>query len=104
MILICFCLLIFTIIASPGHNTLGAEHELEISHLAAILTGDEIYPYFDAVNVRQTARTLALSSESSYRFERKVDQEMIEPASKRAANLIRDIAGGTEESFKDVGT
>ena len=60
--------------------------------------------YFDAVNVRQTARTLALSSESSYRFERKVDQEMIEPASKRAANLIRDIAGGTEESFKDVGT
>ncbi len=45
--------------------------------------------------VRRTSRTLGLSSDSSYRFERGVDVAGVLKASQRAAVLIREIAGGT---------
>lgn len=50
---------------------------------------------FDPVSVRRTARRLGLSSESSYRFERGVDYDGVEWASRRAAQLIVELAGGT---------
>jgi phenylalanyl-tRNA synthetase beta chain len=50
--------------------------------------------YFLPASVRRTARTLNLPSDSSYRFERGVDPGMILAASNRAAELIREIAGG----------
>ena len=50
--------------------------------------------YFDPVTVRTASRRLALPSESSFRFERIVDVEMIELASKRTAELIVAVAGG----------
>jgi phenylalanyl-tRNA synthetase beta chain len=50
--------------------------------------------YFSPVSVRRTARTLGLPSDASYRFERGVDPEMILPGSARAAELMREIAGG----------
>lgn len=50
--------------------------------------------YFDPVSIRTTSRKLALPSEASYRFERTVDVEMIDWASKRTAQLITQIAGG----------
>ena len=46
-------------------------------------------------NVRRTARALRLSSDSSYRFERGVDIAGVERASRRAARLILEVAGGT---------
>jgi phenylalanyl-tRNA synthetase beta chain len=57
--------------------------------------------YFQPSSVRRTARTLNLPSDASYRFERGVDPEMILPASKRAAELMREIAGG--KPAKDIG-
>jgi phenylalanyl-tRNA synthetase beta chain len=56
--------------------------------------------YFLPASVRRTARTLNLPSDSSYRFERGVDPGMILAASDRAAELIREIAGGVPA--KDV--
>ena len=50
--------------------------------------------YFDPVSVRTTSRRLALPSEASFRFERTVDVEMIDFASKRTAQLITQVAGG----------
>lgn len=50
---------------------------------------------FDPVSVRRTARRLGLSSESSYRFERGVDYDGVEWASRRAVQLILELAGGT---------
>jgi len=50
---------------------------------------------FDPLSVRRTARQLNLHSESSYRFERGVDPVGVEWASKRAAQLICELAGGT---------
>jgi phenylalanyl-tRNA synthetase beta chain len=49
--------------------------------------------YFLPSSVRRTARTLNLPSDASYRFERRVDPGMILPASQRAAELMREIAG-----------
>ena len=50
--------------------------------------------FFKPVSVRKTSRRLALPSESSYRFERTVDIEMVDWASKRTARLITQVAGG----------
>ena len=49
---------------------------------------------FDPVSVRRTGRRLALSSDSSYRFERGVDFDTVDWASRRAVSLILQLAGG----------
>jgi len=59
--------------------------------------------YFDPVSVRRTSRKLGLSSESSYRFERKVDMGMILPASHRACGMIVNCAGGSIGATEDAG-
>ncbi|HYJ04478.1 MAG TPA: phenylalanine--tRNA ligase subunit beta, partial [Chthoniobacterales bacterium] len=50
--------------------------------------------YFSPSSIRRTARRLNLPSDASYRFERRVDPAMILPASQRATELIRELAGG----------
>ena len=50
--------------------------------------------YFDPVSVRRTSRRLALPSEAAFRFERKVDIDAVDWASKRTAQLITQVAGG----------
>ena len=54
--------------------------------------------YFRPGSIRRTARKLNLPSDSSYRFERGVDPAMILPASRRATELIREVAGGNPSS------
>jgi len=49
---------------------------------------------FDPLSIRTTARALALMSESSFRFERRVDPCTTDWASRRACQLIAQIAGG----------
>ena len=49
--------------------------------------------YFNPVSIRKTARSLALSSDASYRFERGVDVENLLPALNRVAQLLQDLAG-----------
>ncbi len=50
---------------------------------------------FASLSVRATARSLKLHSPSSYRFERKVDRQWLEWASRRGCELIQKVAGGT---------
>jgi len=50
---------------------------------------------FDPVSIRRTGRRLALSSDSSYRFERGVDHDTVDWAARRALQLILQLAGGT---------
>jgi phenylalanyl-tRNA synthetase beta chain len=50
--------------------------------------------YFDPVSVRTTSRKLGLPSEAAFRFERIVDIEKIDWASKRTAQLIIQVGGG----------
>ena len=49
---------------------------------------------FDCYNVRRTSKKLNLSTESSYRFERTVDEELASFAAKRALSLIQELTGG----------
>jgi phenylalanyl-tRNA synthetase beta chain len=49
---------------------------------------------FSPLSVRGTSRKLKLRSDSSYRFERGVDPEGIDWASRRACELILDLCGG----------
>ncbi|MDB6029874.1 MAG: pheT [Verrucomicrobiales bacterium] len=50
--------------------------------------------YFQSTNIRRTSKLLGLRSESSYRFERGADINIAEWASRRAAQLILETAGG----------
>lgn len=59
---------------------------------------------FDSMSIRKTARALGLHSPSSYRFERPLDPERTEWASRRCAELILELAGGTlHPGLIDVG-
>ncbi len=68
----------------------GLETEVSESTTSVLLESAE----FESTSVRRTSRVLGLSSDSSYRFERGVDPEGVEWASRRAARLIRETAGG----------
>lgn len=50
--------------------------------------------YFDPTIIRQTAKALQLSTDSSYRFERGVDPEQQEWAAARAAQLMVELGSG----------
>jgi phenylalanyl-tRNA synthetase beta chain len=54
--------------------------------------------YFNPVWVRKTAKRHTLSTDSSFRFERGVDPNNTIYALKRAALLIKEVAGGTISS------
>lgn len=58
--------------------------------------------YFVPGNIRRTSRTLGISSDSSYRFERGVNRAAVRGASRRAADLIVELAGGTIGAFKET--
>ncbi len=50
--------------------------------------------HFNPANIRRTSKRLGLRSDSSYRFERGADAGICDWASRRAAQLISDLAGG----------
>ena len=50
---------------------------------------------FNYANIRRTSKKLKIATDSSYRFERDLSDETAEIVSKRAAQLILEIAGGT---------
>ena len=50
--------------------------------------------YFSPVSIRRTSKTLGLSTEASYRFERGIDPNVCVYASNRAADLMAELAGG----------
>ena len=59
---------------------------------------------FSPLSIRSTARQLNLHSPSSYRFERGVDPEAIDWASRRCCELILELAGGElAKGVIDVG-
>ncbi|MGA0443742.1 MAG: phenylalanine--tRNA ligase subunit beta [Flavobacteriaceae bacterium] len=54
--------------------------------------------YFDPVSIRKTAKLHGLSTDASFRFERGIDPEIGIYALKRAALLIKKVAGGVVSS------
>ena len=58
--------------------------------------------YFTPQGIRRTSRRTALTSDSSYRFERGVDPQGVLTASAFAVKLILETAGGTAEASTQV--
>lgn len=71
----------------------GAESEISAATVDILLESGQFAP----LAVRTAARELALSSGSSFRFERGPDPEAVEWASRRAAGMILELAGGRLE-------
>ncbi|NBC03260.1 MAG: phenylalanine--tRNA ligase subunit beta, partial [Bacteroidetes bacterium] len=51
--------------------------------------------YFSPSSIRKTSKSLALQTDSSYRFERGIDPSIQQKAAWRAAELIAELTGGT---------
>ncbi len=68
----------------------GADTEVSPATTELLIESAEFAP----ISIRATARRLNLHSDSSYRFERGVDPEGVDWASRRACELIVDLAGG----------
>ena len=68
----------------------GSDTEISFSSRNILLEA----AWFDPISVRRTAKALGLRTEASYRFERGTDPEMAELASRRASELIQQVAGG----------
>ena len=50
--------------------------------------------YFDPISIRKSAKRHGLNTDASFRFERGIDIENVEFSLRRAAALIKEIAGG----------
>ena len=50
--------------------------------------------YFNPISIRKSAKRHGLNTDASFRFERSIDIENVEYSLKRAALLIKEIAGG----------
>ncbi|NCX99121.1 MAG: phenylalanine--tRNA ligase subunit beta, partial [Planctomycetia bacterium] len=68
----------------------GADSEIAAATTDVLIESAQFAP----LPVRAAARSLALASASSYRFERGPDPAMVDWASRRAAALILELAGG----------
>ena len=68
----------------------GADSEISFSTKNLLIES----AWFDPISVRRTSKALGLRTEASLRFERGVDSELAEFASRRAAELIQQLAGG----------
>jgi phenylalanyl-tRNA synthetase beta chain len=66
--------------------------DTEVSEMTATILLEDAY--FDPISIRKTSRKLSLPSEAAFRFERTVDIETVDWASKRTAQLITQVAGG----------
>ncbi len=51
--------------------------------------------YFNPSSIRKSSRTLGMSTDAAFRFERGIDPEGVTRALDRAAQLIADLSGGT---------
>ncbi|HXT87507.1 MAG TPA: phenylalanine--tRNA ligase subunit beta, partial [Verrucomicrobiae bacterium] len=76
----------------------GAESEISFSTKTLLLES----AWFEPVSIRRASKALGLRTEASTRFERGADIEMAEFASRRAAELIQQLAGGEISGAIDI--
>lgn len=67
----------------------GTRSEVDDSTIEVLLES----AYFEPLLVRRAARALGIASESSYRFEREADWQMVEKAAQRVLHLLQQHAG-----------
>ena len=78
----------------------GADSEVSETTVDVVIEAAE----FAQMSIRATARALKLHSPASYRFERPIDPQGTDYASKRCCQLIMELAGGVlDQGMIDVG-
>jgi len=80
-------------------GVMGGEHSEITDTTTSVLLESA---WFQPSSIRRTAKTLGLSTDASYRFERGVDMESVEWALDRATSLIVALAGGTIKERVDA--
>src|SRR6202142_579322 len=68
----------------------GGDSEIRLASRNILLES----AWFDPISIRRTSKALGLRTEAAVRFERGGDLEMAELASRRAVELIQQVAGG----------
>ncbi|HEX4999478.1 MAG TPA: phenylalanine--tRNA ligase subunit beta [Terriglobia bacterium] len=68
----------------------GADSEISLKSTNVFLES----AWFDPMTIRKAARALGMNTEASYRFERGADIGVVRAACDRAAEMIRQLAGG----------
>ncbi len=68
----------------------GVDTEISVNTVDVLIES----AHFDPANNRRTSKALSLPSESSYRFQRRVDPSGTVRAADRAAQLMADLCGG----------
>jgi len=81
-------------------GVMGGEDSQVRAHTEDILLESA---YFDPLSIQRTSRRTGLSTESSCRFERRVDPSGVKKALDRASLLIQTIAGGELENRVEAG-
>ena len=79
------------VVAALGIGTLSKNSEIKEDTSNILLES----AYFNPTAIRLTSKRLGLHTESSHRFERGADIEILVRALERAASLIAELAGGT---------
>ncbi|MGI9518625.1 MAG: phenylalanine--tRNA ligase subunit beta, partial [Pirellulaceae bacterium] len=78
----------------------GAETEVSDNTVNVLIEA----AHFNPLSIRATARKLNLHSAASFRFERTINSENIDWASRRCCELLQQLAGGEiADGFIDVG-
>ena len=78
----------------------GVDSEISAASTDVLIEAADFAP----LSIRSTSRSLILPSDSSFRFERGVDPEAVDWASRRCCQLILELAGGTlAKGVLDVG-
>ena len=76
----------------------GQNSEIDVNTTDIVLES----AYFDPTSIRRTAKTLGLSTDASYRFERGVDPGNVLNALDRATELILSLVPGSAAAGRDV--
>lgn len=76
----------------------GQNSEIDDSTTSIVLES----AYFLPSSIRKTAKTLGLSTDASYRFERGIDVANVLVALQRATELIVELAGGSAGAVEEV--
>ncbi|MGA2091205.1 MAG: phenylalanine--tRNA ligase subunit beta [Endomicrobiales bacterium] len=79
-------------------GVMGGEHSGVVATTTTVVVESAL---FDPISIRKTSRTLGLSTDASYRFERGSSWDVAELAASRAAQLILHHAGGILQARTD---
>ena len=94
-----------SLIVKNGPNIVAAAGIMGASNTEVSDSTTEVFleaAYFDAIHTRQSATKLGLRTESSIRFEKGININTVDLASKRAVQLLQELSGASVSSSVSI--